>query len=105
EFWTFQRKGSDWLLREIEQTAESDILPTENVAESLTKQQIQSVYQEAGEAGPKEAEGPRSRQDRLLETLVKKDPLWDRDLMLERARQLFTNLYMSEEAGNPDALK
>ena len=36
EFWTFQRWGDQWRLREIEQTGESDLLKEENFAEMLT---------------------------------------------------------------------
>jgi predicted lipid-binding transport protein (Tim44 family) len=37
EFWTFHRSGDQWLLREIEQAGESDILKDENFVETLTE--------------------------------------------------------------------
>jgi hypothetical protein len=56
EFWTFHRSGDHWLLREIEQAGESDLLKGENFVEMLTDQTLQGIYGEAagkeGKAGP-----------------------------------------------------
>jgi predicted lipid-binding transport protein (Tim44 family) len=56
EFWTFHRSGDRWLLREIEQAGESDLLKGENFVEMLTDQTLQGIYGEAagkeGKAGP-----------------------------------------------------
>lgn len=56
EFWTFHRFGDRWLLREIEQAGESDILKDENFAEMLTDDTIKGIYGEVarkkGETGP-----------------------------------------------------
>jgi len=41
EFWTFHFVDDQWLLREIEQAGESDILKDENFAEMLTDETIQ----------------------------------------------------------------
>jgi predicted lipid-binding transport protein (Tim44 family) len=108
EFWTFQRSGGRWLLREIEQAGESDILKDENFVEALTDQTIQGVYGEKaggeGEAGPwleKGTEEKAVRIDRLLNFLVQTDKLWNRQQMLERARQVFLRVYLAQEAGDP----
>ena len=108
EFWTFHRSGDEWLLREIEQAGESDILKDENFAEMLTDQTVQGIYEEKagkeGEAGPwleKGAEEKAARIDRLLNFLVQTDKLWNRQQMLERARQVFLNVFLAQESGDP----
>lgn len=111
EFWTFHRSGDHWLLREIEQAGESDILRDENFVEMLTDQTIKGIYEEAaakeGKAGPwieKATEEKATRIDRLLNFLVQTDKIWDRTQMLERARQIFMNIYLARESGNPSQL-
>ena len=105
EFWTFHRVGDRWLLREIEQTGESDVLKEENFAEMLTDDTVKRIYAETavqGTAGPwleKAEEKKASRIDRLLNFLVQTDKLWDRQQMLERARQVFMSVYLAKESG------
>ena len=108
EFWTFHRSGNTWLLREIEQAGESDILKDENFAEMLTDQTIQNIYGEmatkTGAAGPwleKGIEEKATRIDRLLNFLVQTDKIWDRAKMLERARQVFLKVILVQESGDP----
>jgi predicted lipid-binding transport protein (Tim44 family) len=115
EFWTFQRQDRKWLLREIEQTRESDKLKEENLFEPFTDKGVEQVYGEAAKApeapaGPwleKAVETKATRVDRLLNFLVQTDKLWDRQAMLERARQVFTKVFLAREAGDvtqvPDA--
>ena len=106
EFWTFQRSASHWLLREVEQAGESDILKDENFAEMLTEETVQRIYGEVakeGEAGPWLEKGEETKADRierLLNFLVQTDKLWDRRQMLERARQLFMGVYLARESGD-----
>src|ERR1017187_5072801 len=99
EFWTFQRQDGAWLLREIEQTRESDKLKEENVFEQFTDKGVAQVYgKTAGQGGPagpwleKSVETKATRIERLLNFLVQTDKLWDRQAMLERARQVFTDV-------------
>ncbi len=108
EFWTFQRQGDRWLLREIEQSGESDLLKEENFVEMLTDQTVQGVYGRAagkdGKAGPwleKGAEEKATRIDRLLNFLVRTDKLWNRRQMIERARQIFLSVFLARESGDP----
>ena len=107
EFWTFHFVDDRWLLREIEQAGESDILKDENFAEMLTDETIQGIYREAakeGVAGPwltKGEEKKATRIERLLNFLVQTDKLWNRQQMLERARQVFLNVYLARESGDP----
>jgi predicted lipid-binding transport protein (Tim44 family) len=108
EFWTFQRVGDQWLLREIEQSGESDILKDDNFVEMLTDQTIKGIYEDAaakeGSAGPwlEEPTGQKAtRIDRILNFLVQTDKLWNRGLMLERARQVFLSVYLAREASDP----
>jgi predicted lipid-binding transport protein (Tim44 family) len=112
EFWTFQRQDGAWLLREVEQTRESDKLKEENFFEQFTDKGIEQVYgKAAGQEGPtgpwldKSVETKATRIERLLNFLVQTDKLWDRQAMLERARQVFTDVMLAREAGDPTAVK
>ena len=107
EFWTFQRQNGQWLLREIEQTRESDKLKEDNFFEPFTDKGVEQVYGEAakdtGAAGPwleKSVETKATRIDRLLNFLGQTDKLWDRTAMLERARQVFLRVMLAQEAGD-----
>jgi predicted lipid-binding transport protein (Tim44 family) len=107
EFWTFQRSGDRWLLREIEQAGESDILKDENFVEMLTDQTVKGIYQDTakkeGAAGPwleKSTSEKATRIDRLLNFLVQTDKIWDRQAMLERARKIFLDVYLAREQGS-----
>jgi predicted lipid-binding transport protein (Tim44 family) len=108
EFWTFQYQDGRWLLREVEQAGESDHLKEENFAEMLTDQGLQGIYGEKagdeGKAGPwleKGVEQKATRIERLLNFLVQTDKLWNRQAMIERARQVFLAVYLAREAGDP----
>jgi len=108
EFWTFQRWENRWLLREIEQAGESDLLKEENFVETLTDQTLRGIYGEAaeetGEPGPwleKGAGEKAARIDRLLNFLVQTDKLWNRQQMLERARQVFLRVHLAEDSMDP----
>ena len=96
-----------WLLREIEQAGESDVLKDENFVEMLTDDTVKRIYGEVeakGAAGPwleKKAEEKASRTERLLNFLVQTDKLWNRQQMLERARQIFLSVYLARESGDP----
>ena len=110
EFWTFQYRDSGWLLLEIEQTKESDRLRKENFVESFTDLQMEQIMGgptgETGPAGPlreKEAERKAGKIERLLNFLVRTDRIWDREGMLATARQGFTDLFLSTEAGGLSA--
>ena len=108
EFWTFQRVGDRWLLREVEQTGESDILKDENFVEMLTDDTLRGIYGEVSEkkgvAGPwleKETGKKATRIERMLNFLVQTDKLWNRNQMLERAREMFLSVYLARESGDP----
>ncbi len=111
EFWTFHRQNGAWLLREIEQTRESDKLKEDNFFEQFTDKAVQQVYgKTAGQSGPagpwleKAVETKATRIERMLNFLGQTDKLWDRQTMLDRARQVFTNVMSAREAGNPTAV-
>ena len=108
EFWTFQLLNGRWLLREIEQAGEADILKDENYAEMLTGETLKGIYGAAavphGPAGPwleKEVEQKATRIDRMINFLSQTDKLWNRNRMLERARQVFLDVYLARESGDP----
>ncbi len=108
EFWTFHRWGDQWRLREIEQAGESDLLKEENFAEMLTDSTLRGIYGETaektGDAGPwleKGAEEKATRIDRMLNFLVQTDRLWNRQQMLERARQVFLRVHLAEDSTDP----
>ncbi len=110
EFWTFQLQHGRWLLREIEQSGESDILKDENFFEQFTDQGVRNVYQEQadqeGPAGPWLEPGTvkkAQRLERLLNFLVHTDKLWNRQHMLEGARRCFLSVMRAREANAIDA--
>jgi predicted lipid-binding transport protein (Tim44 family) len=111
EFWTFHRQGGAWLLREIDQSRESDALKEENFFEQFTDVGLNQVYDEtAGKEGPagpsldKETLDKATRIERLLNFLVQTDKLWNRQAMQERARQVFLDVTLAREKGNPAAV-
>jgi predicted lipid-binding transport protein (Tim44 family)/3-dehydroquinate synthase class II len=111
EFWTFQFAEGSWRLREIEQTRESDALKDENFFEQFTDDAVAQVYGETagkeGEIGPwleKETATKATRIERLLNFLVRTDRMWNRRLMQERARQVFTRVFLAWERGDPVAI-
>ena len=111
EFWTFQRQDSAWLLRDIEQTGESDALKEDNFFEQFTDTGVDQIYGAAagkdGSAGPwleKEAGTKDTRIERLLNFLVQTDKLWTRQTMLETSRRLFLELMAAWESGDPAAV-
>jgi len=108
EFWTFQMTDGGWLLREIEQAGESDVLKEDNFAEMLTDNTIKGIYgvkaASKGEAGPwlgKDVEQKANRIDRMLNFLSQTDKLWNRNQMLEQARRIFLDVYLARESGDP----
>ncbi len=83
EFWTFHRQGDKWLVREIEQTKESDALTHENFVEMFTDAQLEQIYQDAaGAAGvvgpemPKEVKVKGDKIERMLNFLEQTSPAW-----------------------------
>ena len=108
EFWTFQLQAGRWLLREIEQTRESDALKDENFFEPFTEEGLKGIYAgKGGEGGPigpwleKETGRKADRIERMLGFLAQTDKLWNRQAMLERARQVFLRVYLAWESGDP----
>ncbi len=84
------------------------MLKEANFAEMLTDDTLKGIYGEVakkkGEAGPwleKETEEKATRIERMLNFLVQTDKLWDRNQMLERAREVFMNVYLTRESGDP----
>jgi predicted lipid-binding transport protein (Tim44 family) len=110
EFWSFSFQEGGWLLSEIEQAGESDVLKDENFVEAFTQETLQRIYGEEaqqGEAGPwlsKQETLKETRTERLLNFLVQTDPLWNKEKMLQRAKEVFTSLYMARESGDPEKL-
>ncbi|MCX6997003.1 MAG: Hint domain-containing protein [Kiritimatiellaeota bacterium] len=107
EFWTFQRQGDAWLLREIEQSRESDALQQENFVEQFTDTQLRQIYggtaDAAGPAGPwldQATETKATQIERMLNFLAQTDKLWNRQAMEERSRQVFTAVKLAEESGD-----
>jgi predicted lipid-binding transport protein (Tim44 family) len=112
EFWTFQRLGSTWLLREIEQSRESAALKEDNFVEQFTDDQLNAIYGGAagkeGPAGPwleEHVETKSNRITRLLNFLVQTDKLWNENEMKKRARTVFADVLLAQEAGDPAAVK
>ena len=111
EFWTFQYHQDKWLLREIEQTAESDILNDDNFFEQFTDKGVEQV-----EGAAAKKEGPEGlwlegavmtkerRVERMLNFLVKTDRIWDRKKMMLTGRSVFLAVTGAWEAGDPTAV-
>jgi len=111
EFWIFQRQGDAWILREIEQSRESDALREENFFEQFTDVGRDQVYGgAAGQAGPsgpwleRDVEAKASRVERMLNFLVQTDKMWNRQAMLERARQVYLQVMLARQQGDPAAV-
>jgi uncharacterized membrane protein YgcG len=94
EFWIFHFMNGNWLLREIEQSRESDALRDQNVVETMSDAQVEQI---AGPA-PKAIHAPwadpdssarASRLEARLQELAAADPIWDRTVLLSRARDTF----------------
>ena len=112
EFWIFHRQGAAWLLREIEQSRESDALKQENFVEQFTDAQLRQVYggtaADAGPAGPwldKDVETKTTKIERMLNFLAQTDKLWNQPAMEARARQVFTTVKLAEEAGDAASVR
>jgi predicted lipid-binding transport protein (Tim44 family) len=111
EFWTFQFHNKQWLLREIEQTRESDVLKEENFFEQFTDTGVAQIYgKEAakeGQAGPWLEKGVQTKQtriERMLNFLAQTDTLWDRQTMTETARRIFLEMMAAREADDPASM-
>ncbi|HSV14054.1 MAG TPA: TIM44-like domain-containing protein, partial [Tepidisphaeraceae bacterium] len=111
EFWTFHRQDGQWLLREVEQSRESDVLKDENFVEQFTDTHLKQVYATAaspgGPAGPwleKQVETKATKTERLLNFLVQTDKLWNRDAMLTRARDVFVAVMLAQESNDPTSV-
>ena len=110
EFWTFQLLDGRWLLREIEQSRESDALTTENFFAQFTDTGRDQVYGKTagttGPAGPALPEAVLAKDqkiDRLLNFLVQTDKIWNRDEMLATTRRVFLNVVLAWQDGRPEA--
>ena len=108
EFWTFQCMNKAWLLREIEQTRESDVLKEENFIEQFTDKGVDHIYGDSashqGPAGPgleKEVETKETRIERMLNFLVATDKLWDRQAMLRTSRNVFIKVTVAWQSNDP----
>lgn len=107
EFWTFHYFNKTWLLREIEQTRESDVLKEDNLFEQFTDKAMDHIYgEEAGQQGPagpwleKAVETKETRIERMLNFLVQTDKLWDRKAMLLTTRNIFIKITVAWESGD-----
>ena len=112
EFWTFQFYHGTWLLREIEQTAESDILNDDNFFEQFTDKGVEQI-----EGAAAQKEGPEGlwlegavmtkerRVERMLNFLVKTDKIWDRKKMMLLSRSVFLSVTGAWESGDPAAVQ
>ena len=111
EFWTFHRQAGAWRLREIDQSRESDVLKEENFFEQFTDLGLNQVYgdkaNKSGPAGPwldQATLDKATKVERLLNFLVQTDKLWNRSAMLERARQVFLDITLAREKGDPGSV-
>ena len=92
EFWVFEFDEGAWRLRRIAQTQDGDYLDYENTVDGVEH------AQPAGAAPPRSAHSPKtpakpSKVRYLLDSLERRDPLWNQTQMMERARQIFSAVY------------
>lgn len=111
EFWTFQWIDGAFLLREIEQTKESDALTEENFFEQFTDAGRDQIYGDtagpggpAGPALPGEVLAKEQKITRLLNFLVQTDKIWDRDTMLATARRVYLQVLLAFQDGHAEKL-
>lgn len=111
EFWTFQRQDKTWLLREVEQSRESNALEEDNFFEQFTDKGLDQIYGDTadkpGEAGPwleKDVAAKVTRIERLLNFLVQTDKIWDRQTMLVTTRKAFLELMGAWETCDSKAI-
>lgn len=111
EFWTFQRQGKAWLLREIEQSRESDVLKEDNFFEQFTDTALDQIYGDTarkdGAVGPwleQDVAVKETRIERMLNFLVQTDKIWNRQTMLETTRKVFLELMAAWEAGDANSV-
>jgi len=103
EFWVFQRWADKWLLREIDQTRESDALRAENFVEDLTPQQLKNIYGDAAtvkEKAPWLDESVSRKGEkihRMLNFLARTDSNWDEEKLKEVVRRTFIGVLTSLE--------
>lgn len=113
EFWTFQSDGTNWLVRQIEQTKESDVLSERNFVEMFTDEQLRQIYRESvskdtGPIGPALDEEIKIRDDKIhrhLNFLVQTDKIWDENEMKETSRDTFINLYLTRESSSIEKIQ
>lgn len=112
EFWVFQYVDGRWLLRQIDQTKESDALTDNNFVEMFTEVQLKTIFGEDGEnsgvTGPgidKSAMLKDNKIHRHLNFLVNIDKSWNEDIMKETARALFVAFYTAKEKLDAASLK
>jgi hypothetical protein len=109
EFWTFQFHGGRWLLREIEQTAESHMLAEENEIEGWSAGAAVGAgpVGDAAEAGGDSGGGGvggGGKLAQMLADLEKTDPAWGRAALRDRVRSVFTRVMMAQESGDPGGI-
>ena len=102
EFWVFEFDEGAWRLRRIAQTQDGDYLDYENTVDGVEH------AQPAGAAPPRSAHSPKtpakpSKVRYLLDSLERRDPLWNQTQMMERARQIFAAVYAARATSDLSA--
>ena len=91
EFWTFQFQGGRWLLREIEQVADSKVM---QLPSRLGADDANLIYMVSSPG-----------VSRLLAQYRKQDPIWDPVAMLQSARAISLAIHHSLERGDSALLQ
>ncbi len=108
EFWTFRFDNGEWILYQIEQTRESDILRKDDFVEQFTDEQVNQILgKDSEKQGPK---GPGIEEEivikkekiaRLINFLSEIDKIWDMSQMETIASLAFINVYNAMTELNP----
>jgi len=122
EFWTFQRHGKKWLLRQIDQPEEGmDLIGKENYDEQATPGMMSQIYEQSGSAAKKNLKTSAMREQgsdagmdeikqkatkvhRLLNFLYESDKIWNEQQMKDLARTTFILVNSAMERGSLSSL-
>ncbi|NYZ77733.1 TIM44-like domain-containing protein [Candidatus Micrarchaeota archaeon] len=121
EFWTFQRQGSEWKLRHIDQPEEGmSLIGEENYDENSTPMTREQIYGRIGRLSKKDVSLSSQREQipvaftpsidaikskggkthRMLNFLAQTDKIWDENGMRDLARESFILVNTATEQRN-----
>ncbi|MBF0501688.1 MAG: TIM44-like domain-containing protein, partial [Candidatus Riflebacteria bacterium] len=100
EFWTFQSRSGSWLLREIEQVGDSNILREPNVVEGISAEELKSL------AGAPVAASRRDKVANLIQSygIAERSEIWNERVLKDQARTAAIALHAAFEANDASGM-